>query len=388
MACIVEALGLMPLGSATPPATSAGRIRVAENTGKLAVKISAGDSEGTRKRILPQDILTRESFINAIIVLHALGGSTNAVVHLLAISGRVPNLDPPLSLDDIDSIGRKAPLLVDLKPSGSGYMEDFHRSGGVPALLQCLLPLNILHLDALTVTGRTLGVELAEFAGKFDFPQEIIRPLSSPLFPASALVVLKGNLAPDGCVLKQSAVLNPALLKHKGPAVVFLSAADMAARLDSPELASKLTADTVLVLQGIGPVGHPGMPEAGMIPIPKVLAKQGVTDMLRISDGRMSGTAGGAVVLHVVPEAAVGGPLALVKDGDIVGLDVDERRIWIEVDGGPNELERRKGEWDELHWKQGRPRVRGYEGLYKSTVLQADQGADFDWLRAHAFSTG
>ncbi|KLO15299.1 dehydratase family protein 2 [Schizopora paradoxa] len=381
MACLVEALGLMPLGSATPPATSAARIRVAENTGKLAVKISVENE--ARKCITPQDVLTRESFTNAIVVLHALGGSTNAVVHLLAIAGRVPNLNPPLTLDDIDSIGRKTPLLVDLKPSGSGYMEDFHRAGGVPALLQQLAPLSILHLEALTITGRTLGDELANFAGKFDYPQEIIRTPSSPLFPASALVVLRGNLAPDGCVLKQSAVGNPALLKHSGPAVVFTSAADMAERLDSPELASKLTADSVLVLQGIGPVGHPGMPEAGMIPIPKALAKQGVTDMLRISDGRMSGTAGGAVILHVAPEAAVGGPLALVQDGDIIGVDVDERKIWVGMVGGDAEIERRKVKWDDEQRKRIKPRVRGYEGLYKSTVLQADQGADFDWLRAN-----
>lgn len=381
MACLVEALGLMPLGSATPPATSAARIRVAENTGKLAVKISV--EKETRKRITPQDVLTRDSFMNAIIVLHALGGSTNAVVHLLAIAGRVPDLNPPLTLDDIDTVGRKTPLLVDLKPSGSGYMEDFHRAGGVPALLQRLAPLNILHLDALTVTGQTLGEELSVFAGKFDFPQEIIRSPSSPLFPASALVVLKGNIAPNGCVLKQSAVANPALLKHSGPAVVFSSAADMAERIDSPELASRLTADSVLVLQGIGPGGHPGMPEAGMIPIPKSLARQGVTDMLRISDGRMSGTAGGAVILHVAPEAAVGGPLALVQDGDVIGVDVDERKIWVEMASGEDEFERRKAEWNDEQRKRGKPRVRGYEGLYKSTVLQADQGADFDWLRAH-----
>ncbi|KZT37193.1 dihydroxy-acid dehydratase IlvD [Sistotremastrum suecicum HHB10207 ss-3] len=362
MACVVEALGLMPLGSATAPAVSSARLHIAESTGKIAVDLA-------KTQLKPQDILTRASFENAIVVLQALGGSTNAVVHLLAIAGRLPGVN--LRLEDFDRIGKKTPFLVDLKPSGAEYMEDLHKAGGVPTLLRKLSPL--LDLTAKTVTGRTLGVELVSYPASF--PQRIIRDLNNPLFPAGSIAVLRGNLAPSGCVFKQSASA-PHLRKHSGPAVVFTSARDLANRIDSDHLI--VTPDSVLVLQNIGPIGHPGMPEAGLIPIPKKLAREGVKDMLRISDGRMSGTAEGAVVLHVAPEAALGGPLALVQDGDIIGVDAEQRKIWLEV--SDEELAARKEHREKTMGK--RKVQRGYAGLYEKTVLQADKGADFDWLTA------
>ncbi|KZV88837.1 dihydroxy-acid dehydratase [Exidia glandulosa HHB12029] len=365
MACLAEALGIMPLGSATPPAVSAARVRVAERAGQLAVNAA-------KEKITPAQVITRESLENAVTVLHAIGGSTNAIVHLLAIAGRMSNVQPEFTLDDIDAIGRKTPLLVDLKPSGAAYMEDFHRAGGMPVLLKELAPL--LHLNVRTITGRTLGEELDALPPPF--PQQIVRPLKDPLFPASALVVLRGNLAPDGAVLKQSAA-TPALLKHTGPAVVFSSPFDMAKRIDTDEL--DVSPDSVLVLQNIGPVGNPGMPEAGLIPIPKKLAARGVKDMVRISDGRMSGTAQGTVVLHVAPEAAVGGPLAIVRDGDLVQLDVEARRIELLLP--PEEIQRRLELWKTQQPKK--KRERGYRGLYKRTVMQSDSGADFDFLRAN-----
>lgn len=368
MACVVEGLGIMPLGSATPPAVSAARIRVAERTGQLAVAAA-------KNKIEPNRIITRKSLENAVTVLHAIGGSTNAIVHILAMAGRLPDVE--FTLADIDAIGRRTPMLVDLKPSGSGYMEDFHRAGGMPVLLAQLRPL--LHLDALTITGRTLGEELDALPAPF--AQSIIRPLADPLFPASALVVLHGNLAPRGAVLKQSAA-TPALLRHAGPAVVFRSPADMAARIDSAEL--DVTPDSVLVLQHIGPVGAPGMPEAGLIPIPRKLAAAGVRDMLRLSDGRMSGTAQGTVVLHVAPEAAVGGPLALVRDGDVIALDAAARSLTLRV--SDDELARRRAEWEARRPPQ--TFERGYRGLYKRTVQQADTGADFDFLRAIPIQSG
>jgi len=369
MACIVEALGLMPLGPAPPPATTSARIRIAEQAGSTIVDISTRP-----KPLLPQDILTKASFENAITVLQALGGSTNAVVHLLAIAGRLSNLSPQLTLDDFDSVGRRTPVLVNLKPSGTQYMEDFHKAGGVPALLHRLA--SLLHLDAMTVTGKTLGEELKAYPA-VNFTQDIVRSLEDPLFPACAIAVLKGNLAPNGCVIKQSAA-SQNLLHFSGPACVFTSASDLAERIDSEDL--NVTAECVLVLQNIGPVGHPGMPEAGLIPIPKKLARLGVKDMLRISDGRMSGTAEGSVVLHVSPEAAIGGPLALVQDGDIISLDVSLRRITLEV--GEDELDKRRSEWVKKNPAPRNKVKRGYGKLYTESVMQADQGADFSWLRA------
>lgn len=331
MACITEALGFMPLGSATAPAVSSARLRIAEQTGHIAASLALP----TSTHLKPHALLQKRNFENALVVLQALGGSTNAIVHLLAIAGRVPGLD--LTLGDVARIGLTTPLVVDLKPSGEAYMEDFHRAGGLPVLLNTIR--HLLDLDALTITGQTLGQALS--AQPPGFPQNLVRPLSNPIFPHSALAVLKGNLAPLGCVIKQSAA-TPKLLVHRGQAVVFTSLEDLAARIDSPEL--KVEASSVLVLQNIGPVGAPGFPEAGLIPIPRKLAVRGVQDMLRISDGRMSGTAAGAVVLHVAPEAAVGGVLGVVKDNDWIGVNVQEGKLWIEVTD--EELSRRlKEKW-------------------------------------------
>ncbi|WWC93837.1 dihydroxy-acid dehydratase [Kwoniella sp. B9012] len=364
MACLAEALGIAILGSAAAPANSSQRLRIAEATGKLA-------ASGRLPR--PSRIFTRKSFENAISLLQAIGGSTNAVVHLLAIAGRVPGLD--ITLDDFDRIGRKVPLLVDLKPSGLNYMEDLHKAGGVPTILYQLK--NFLHLDAMTVTGQTLGQALA--ALKAPFPQSIVRSVNDPLAPHSSLVVLKGNLSPKGCILKASA-MSEHLKSHEGVACVFENAQDLIDRIDDPDL--EVTKDSVLVLKNIGPVGHPGMPEAGYIPIPKKLASQGVKDMVRISDGRMSGTASGSIVLHVAPEAAVGGPLAIVRNGDIIRLDVATRQLTLEVPEG--EINTRLERWAmKTQTSGGRAvRTRGYKGLYKSEVLQADRGADFKFLVA------
>ncbi|KAF9636437.1 dihydroxy-acid dehydratase [Lasiodiplodia theobromae] len=301
MACLLAALGLMPLKGATAPAVSAARLRIAEETGAHAVRLATSNNH-----LRPQTLLTRSSFLNAITVLQAIGGSTNAIVHLLAIANRHPSLtSDPITLATIDAIGRRTPLLVDLKPSGDGYMTDFHDAGGMPALLHTLAPL--LDLSALTVTGATLGelLALTPASASFALPgtpaATCIRPLSAPLHPSSSLAILTGNLAPAGAVLKASASKLPALLSHRGPALVFAGPADLAARIDDPDL--PVTPDTVLVLTGVGPVAAPGMPEAGLIPIPRKLAERGVVDMVRVSDGRMSGTAGGTVVLHVAPEA-------------------------------------------------------------------------------------
>jgi dihydroxy-acid dehydratase len=266
----------------------------------------------------------------------------------------------------------ETPVLVDLKPSGNYYMEDFHRAGGVPAVLRELG--SLINRDVLTVTGRTLGEEIDD-AGP-GFPQDIIRPLSDPIYPQGSLAVLRGNLAPGGAIIKQAAV-SPALLEHSGPAVVFENAADLAARIDDPSL--DVTADSVLVLKNIGPVGNPGMPEAGYLPIPKKLAAQGVKDMVRISDGRMSGTAAGAVVLHVTPESAVGGPLRLVRTGDTITLSVSRRLVQLEV--LEEELAQREAELGPAS-----PTVpdRGYRRLYVQEVTQADEGCDFRLLMGHA----
>lgn len=336
MACLVEALGLMPLGSACAPAVSASRLRMAEQTGQIAVSLTTVSSA----HLKPQSLLQKRNFENAIVALQALGGSTNAIIHLLAMAGRLPGIE--LTLDDFDRIGKKTPLLVNLKPSGSEYMEDLHRAGGVPTLLRMLSPL--LDLGAMTITGKTLGEALDVYPDSFS--QTVVRPLTDPLFPNAALAVLRGNLAPLGCVIKQSAA-TPSLLRHRGQAIVFKSTADMAERIDSDTL--EVSSESILVLQHIGPVGHangsPGMPEAGLIPIPKKLAKMGVKDMVRISDGRMSGTAEGTIVLHCAPEAGVGGPIGLVKDGDWIFLDVSERRITLEVE--ETVIDQRKKEWEE-----------------------------------------
>ena len=354
MACVTEALGLMLPGAATPPAVSSQRLRLGVATGRRAVALA---TEGHSAR----DILTPAAFANALKVLAALSGSTNAVVHLLAIARRA-GVD--LSLDDFHTAAQQVPLLVDCKPAGTGYMEDFDKAGGVPVLLKALEPM--LDLDAIGVSGQTLGTLLQDVAAPGDW-QTAIRTLDAPLGPASSLVVLKGSLAPDGAVLKK-ATSSPHLHKHRGPAIVF-EGPDAAARVDDPALG--ITPEHVLVLRGAGPVAL-GMPEAGSMPLPKHLAAQGVEDMVRISDGRMSGTAYGTVALHVAPEAAVGGPLALVRDGDLIELDVEAGRLDLLV---PEEtLARRRAEWT----APATP-ARGWRRLYAERVLQANLGADLDF---------
>ena len=359
MACIAEALGMTVPGGASPPAVTADRMRVAELTGTQAVQLA-------RTRLGIDQILTADAFENALRVLLAIGGSTNGLVHLAAMAGRV-GLD--LDLDAFDRMGRETPVLIDLKPSGQHYMEDFHHAGGMPALLRELRPL--LKLDAITVTGKTLGENLD--MAPAPFAQTVIRSVDNPIYPQGGIAVLRGNLAPAGAIIKQSAA-DPRLMEHEGRAVVFENSADLAARIDDPDL--DVHAHDILVLKNIGPKGAPGMPEAGYLPIPQKLARAGVKDMVRISDGRMSGTAFGTVVLHVTPEAAVGGPLAYVQTGDRIRLSVSERSLeWLV---SPEELAQRQ---------KAKPvtppaAARGYRQLFLKTVNQADQGADFDFLRA------
>ena len=359
MACIAEALGMTVPGGASPPAVTAARIRVAEETGTVAVQMA-------KSGLTVDRILTQKSFENAMRVLLAIGGSTNAIVHLTAIAGR---LGFEVDLPALDRMGRETPVLVDLKPSGQHYMEHFHAAGGMATLLRELKPL--LHLDCLTVPGRTLGEELD--AAPSSFPQDVVRPMARPIFPQGGIAVLQGNLAPGGAIIKQSAA-SAKLMEHEGRAVVFENLADMAARIDDDGL--DVHADDVLVLKSIGPKGAPGMPEAGYMPIPLKLARAGVKDMVRISDGRMSGTAFGTIVLHVTPESAVGGPLAYVRNGDRIRLSVENREIRLLV--SDEELARRASETPIVP-----PTAeRGYRKLFLQCVTQADQGVDFDFLRA------
>ncbi|GAB1198732.1 hypothetical protein APSETT444_008061 [Aspergillus pseudonomiae] len=377
MACITAALGLIPLQGASAPAVSAARLRIAEQTGANAVAAAEG-------RRSPQTILSAESFYNAAVVLQAIGGSTNAMVHLMAIINRHPDISGSITLQTLDEIGRTTPLLVDLKPSGDNYMTDFHNAGGMLCLLHRLRPL--LRLSAQTITGETLGEVLDRSPFRdFEYSRNIIRTLSNPLHPCSSLVVVEGNIAPHGAVIKASASKDKRLLRHTGPAVVFENPRDLSLRLDSPEL--DVTADSVLVLKGIGPIGNPGMPEAGMIPIPRKLAAQGVTDMLRISDGRMSGTAGGTIVLHVSPESAVpDSPFGVIETGDTIVCDVENRVIRLDI--SDEELQSRiaqrrrsMSEDESSTWNERRTR-RGYRGLYEREVNQAHEGADFHFLTA------
>ncbi|KAL9110288.1 MAG: hypothetical protein Q9227_005195 [Pyrenula ochraceoflavens] len=390
MACLVATLGLMPLHGGTPSAVSSARIRVAEETGTIGAGLAkASTSNNGSSPRTPQSILTHDSFHNAIVVLQALGGSTNAIIHLLAIANRHPSVRGQITLNEIDTIGRSVPLLVDLKPSGDNYMTDFHAAGGLPLLLHRLRPL--LKLNAPTVTGQMLGEVLDSYhIPKFHEKQQIIRSLERPLYPSSSLVVLTGSLAHRGAVLKASA--SPNIKSHRGPACVFNGTADMAARIDSAEL--DVTENSVLILRGIGPVSNPGMPEAGLIPIPRELARTGVKDMLRISDGRISGTASGCVVVGVVPEAGYGiereggsgvGGLSVVRDGDMIHLDVVERRLDLEID--EVEFKRRVAELQEREQRErmkdrNRRSGRGYRGLYESHVNQADEGCDLGFLVA------
>jgi dihydroxy-acid dehydratase len=363
---------MMPLKGASAPAVSSARLRIAEETGANAVAIA----KSQRK---PQEILTKESFCNAITVLQAIGGSTNAVVHLLAIANRHPELQGVITLDTFEEIGRRTPLLIDLKPSGDNYMNDFHNAGGMMALLQVLRPL--LHLSASTITGQTLGEVLDASQTKLSFAQQIIRPMSDPLFPSSSLVVLRGNLAPDGAVIKASASKYRHLLSHTGLAVVFENSADLAKRIDDPDLA--VTKDSVLVLKNIGPVGNPGMPEAGLIPIPKKLGEAGVKDMLRLSDGRMSGTAGGTIILHISPEAALpDSPFGAVETGDLIICDIETRKLQLDVSDSVLQARIEKRKQVLAGDVQTRKQRRGYRGLYERSVNQAQEGADFDFLTA------
>ena len=359
MACLAEALGMTVPGGASPPAVSADRMRIAELTGTQAVQIA-------HTRLSVDQVLTAKAFENAMRVLLAIGGSTNGIVHLAAIAGR---LGFEVDLRALDRMGRETPVLLDLKPSGQHYMEDFHKAGGMATLLRELKPL--LHLDALTVTGRTLGEEI-EAAGP-GFTQDVVRPLDKPIYPQGGIAVLQGNLAPGGAIIKQSAA-DAKLMEHTGRAVVFENAEDLARRIDADDL--DVNADDILVLKNIGPKGAPGMPEAGYIPIPKKLARAGVKDMVRISDGRMSGTAFGTIVLHVTPEAAIGGPLAHVRNGDSIRLSVAQREISLLVPD--DELAQRATE----NPVSVPSAERGYLKLFLQTVTQADQGVDFDFLRA------
>jgi dihydroxy-acid dehydratase len=356
MACAAEALGMMLPGGASVPAVHADRLRHAEESGRTAVRLAASG-------LTPRRLLTPEAFENALRVLQAVGGSTNAVLHLAAIAGRVGHR---LDLSALNALADTTPVLVDLKPTGEGYMEDFHRAGGLPVVLRELR--DRLRLDALTVTGKTWR-ELLE--GPYAHPawQAVVRPASRPLRPDGSLIALRGTLAPDGAILKRSAA-SPHLLNATGRAVVFSSLEDLAARVDDPAL--DVRPDDFLVLQNAGPAGAPGMPEAGMLPIPKKLA--GVTDMVRISDARMSGTAFGTVVLHVSPEAAAGGPLGLVRTGDRIELSADRRELNLLVED--RELRARAAD------RRPRPSpARGYERLYVEHVQQAHLGCDFDFLR-------
>ncbi|HEX6212053.1 MAG TPA: IlvD/Edd family dehydratase [Methylomirabilota bacterium] len=356
MACLVEALGMALPGTAAIPAVHADRLRAAEATGETAVALA-------RSRLAPAQILTPNAFENALRVLLAIGGSTNAIIHLTAVAGRV---GVPIDLTALNRLSDETPVLVDLKPSGQHYMEDFFAAGGLGAVLRELR--DRLHLDCLTVTGEPLGARLDGDDAWVD--RGVIRSAREPFQPVGGLVALFGTLAPGGAILKRSAA-DARLFETEGRAVVFDSLEDLAARVDDPAL--DVTATDFLVLKNAGPRGAPGMPEAGYLPIPTKLSRAGVTDMVRISDARMSGTAFGTIVLHVTPEAAAGGPLALVRSGDRIRLSVKDRALDLLVD--PAELARRRG---------GEPAAaaprRGYRRLYADHVLQADAGCDFDFL--------
>jgi len=360
MACMTEALGMMLPGGAAIPAVHADRLRAAEATGARAVALAA---EG----ITPAQIMTPHALENALRMLLAIGGSTNAIVHIAAVAGR---LGIEIDLEAFDRLGRETPVLVDLKPTGQHYMEDLFKAGGANLVLRELKPL--LNLDCLTVSGKTLGENIEAAAPPF--PQDVVRPFANPIFREGGIAVLRGNLAPNGAIIKQSAATQ-ALLQHTGRAVVFTSLEDLAERIDRDDL--DVNADDILVLQNAGPKGAPGMPESGYLPIPRKLARQGVKDMVRISDARMSGTAFGSIVLHVSPESAIGGPLALVRDGDRIKLDTAGRRIDLLVDTA--ELERRSREWVA---PAPRPEDdRGYRKLFLDGVEQAEYGCDFGFLK-------
>jgi len=358
MASVVEALGMTLPGNAAIPASDSRRLAMAEMAGRRAVEMAiAGGPK-------PSQILTPQAFDNAIRADMAIGGSTNAIIHLVAIAGRV---GVPLPLARFDELSKTTPFLVNLRPSGKYLMEDFFYAGGLPVVLRQLLPL--LHGGALTVNGHSIADNVKDAKC---FNEDVIRPIAMPLSSEGGTVILFGNLCPDGAVLKQSAA-SPHLLTHRGRAVVFEDHADLHKRIDDESIA--IDENSVLVLKQVGPRGAPGMPEWGAAPIPARLLKRGVKDMVRISDARMSGTSYGTVVLHVAPESAIGGPLALVRDGDEIELDVPRRSLTLKV--GDDELARRRAAW--------KPRpphfTRGYGKLFLDHVLQANEGVDFDYLK-------
>ncbi len=354
MATIVEGLGMTLPGAAAVPAMDSRRLQVAEEVGARAVGLAA---EGVR----PSHVLTAEAFDNAITLMLAVGGSTNAIVHLLAIAGRA---GVPLTLDRFHELSARTPLMVNVRPAGEHLVEQVFHAGGIPAVMKSIETL--LHTDALTVSGKTVADNLPS---GISTAADVIATIDAPVQPPPGLAVVRGNLAPPGAVIKCSAA-TPALLVHQGPAVVFDDMRDMMARFDDPDL--DVTADSVLVLRNAGPRGAPGMPEWGQLPIPSKLLRQGVTDMVRISDARMSGTAYGTCVLHVSPESAAGGPLGLVRDGDIIALNAHAGTLDLLV---PD---------DELATRQAPPprhrQRRGYAAMYVDRVLQADRGCDFDFL--------
>ena len=357
MAILSEVLGLMVEGSSTIPTGDPRSLMAATEAGRVAVAAAC-------RGVQPSDILSPGAFANALRVLHAIGGSTNAVIHLAALAGRV---GVAFLLDDVQRLGAGVPVLADVEPSGTGLIQDFDAGGGVPALVRELS--GILDLSARTIAGRTLQ----DIADAAPAPSGAIRVLDHPLGRDGAFAVLRGSLAPDGAIVKTSAA-SPHLLRHRGRAVVFRGYQDMLARIDDPDL--EVTADSVLILAGCGPVGVPGMPEWGMIPIPVKLGAAGVRDMVRITDARMSGTSFGTVALHVAPEAAIGGPLALVHDGDLVAIDVDTGRLDLEV--AEDELALRRSGWSPPNSEH----LRGWPALFRDHVLQAPEGCDLDFLRA------
>ncbi|WP_019141044.1 IlvD/Edd family dehydratase [Noviherbaspirillum massiliense] len=359
MASMVEALGMSLPGNAAIPASDTRRNRLAQLSGRRIVQMVEGDI-GMAK------ILTREAFENAIRVNAAIGGSTNSVVHLLAIAGR---MGIELTLDDWDRIGSEMPCLVNLQPSGEYLMEDFYYAGGLPAVLREIR--HLLHGDTLTANGRTLAENIDDAPC---YNRDVIRPFNEPFKEKAGIAVLKGNLAPDGAVIKPSAA-SPHLLQHRGPAIVFESIEELHSRIDDP--AMDVDENSIMVLKYCGPRGYPGMAEVGNMPLPRKVLQKGFTDMVRISDARMSGTAYGTVVLHTSPEAAIGGPLALVRTGDMIELDVPARRLHLDI--SDEELQRRKAEW-----KPPSKPERGYVRLYVDHVQQAHLGADLDFLVGHS----
>ena len=358
MTSAAEALGVTMPGASAIPAVDSAHSRMAAAAGRRVVELVRQDARISR-------FLTREAYEDAVATVLALGGSTNAVIHLIAMAGRSR---VPLSLDDFDRLARRVPVLADVRPGGRHLMEDFYYAGGLPGLLARLGEAGHLHLDRPTVAHDTLREQLA---GALVHDEEVIRPLDNPVAEQGGLAVLRGNLAPGGAVIKHISA-EPRLLKHTGPAVVFDDYRTMQATINDPALG--ITADSVLVLRGSGPLGGPGMPEYGMLPIPDYLLKQGVTDMVRLSDARMSGTSYGACVLHIAPESHVGGPLALVRTGDLITLDVAARTLRLEVDEA--ELARRRAEWQAPPPRYGR----GFGALYQEHITQADSGCDFAFL--------